>query len=43
MNFEHILKFAGLILLMGLLSYFGFIGFLANAAITFAGLWKLTA
>ena len=43
MIFEHVLKFVGLILAMVLLSYFGSIGFLANVAIMFAGLWKLTA
>jgi hypothetical protein len=43
MNFDHILKFAGVLALIALLSYLGPLGYLANTAIVFAGLWKLTA
>lgn len=43
MNFEHVLKFVGVILLMGLLAYLGPIGAIGNLCIMLAALWQLTA
>ena len=41
MNFDHILKFAGVLVLIALLSYLGPLGHVGSMAIILAGLWKL--
>ena len=43
MNFDHVLKFAGILALIALLSYLGPLGHIGSMAILIAGLWKLTA
>ena len=43
MNFDHVLKFAGVLALIALLSCFDPLGRIGCAAILIAGLWTLTA
>lgn len=43
MSFDHILRFAGVLVLIALLPCLGLLGRIGCTAILIAGLWKLTA
>ena len=38
----HILKFVGVLFIMGILTHYIPFGYLVSAAICFAGIWKIT-